>query len=135
MTREIDTSIHDSGIKGIRQQKISDIRNRLKLIEKAENAVYVSIHQNHYSQSKYNGTQVFYSPNNTLSKQFATIIQDDITLALQPDNNRGVKKSGTEIYLLHHAKRPAVMVECGFLSNYEDTALLKSDKYKKKLSI
>ncbi len=135
MTRESDISIHDDGIEGIRRQKISDIRNRTKLANETENAVYVSIHQNHYSRSEYKGTQVFYSPNNPLSEHFAGILQNEIVTALQPENKREIKKSGTEIYILYHAECPAVMIECGFLSNPDDTLLLKDDDYLNKFSI
>ena len=135
MTRETDISIHDNDVEGIRRQKISDIRNRFNIIEKTENAVYVSIHQNHFSSQKYKGTQVFYSPNNSLSKQFAQIMQEDFASILQPTNTRQIKKSGTEIYLLYHAKCPAIMIECGFLSNPEETMMLKNVEYQNKLSI
>jgi len=135
MTRETDVSIHDSGIEGIRRQKISDIKNRFNLIEGTENAVYVSIHQNHFSSQKYKGTQVFYSPNNPESKRFAQVLQEDFISFIQPQNIRQCKKSGTEIYLLYHARCPAVMIECGFLSNPEETQMLKSDEYQNKLSI
>lgn len=135
ITREEDISIHDNGINTIRQQKISDIKNRLKIVENAENPVYVSIHQNHFSKSQYHGTQVFYSPNNSYSEVLAKSLQEQIVSSLQPDNSRQIKKSGTEIYLLYHAQCPAVMVECGFLSNQNETELLKNENYQKKLAI
>ncbi len=135
MTRETDISIHDAGVEGIRQQKISDIRNRTKLTKETKNAVYVSIHQNHYSRSEYKGTQVFYSPNNPRSEILAGILQDEFVSVLQPQNKRKIKKSGTEIYILYHAECPAVMIECGFLSSPEETALLKDEDYLNKFSI
>jgi len=129
MTRETDDSIHSSEAKTIRQQKVSDIRNRMKIIEETDNAFFVSIHQNHFGSSRYHGTQVFYSKNNPESETFAKSIQKSVVSLIQPENTRSVKRTGTEIYLLYHAQVPAVMVECGFLSNAEDTRKLKSDEY------
>ncbi len=134
MTRECDMSIHSSDAETVRQKKVSDIKNRLKIINDAKNPVFVSIHQNHFTQSKYTGTQVFYSPNNERSRALAQIIQEDIVSSLQPDNTRQIKKSGTQIYLLYHAPCPAVMIECGFLSNESETELLKCDEYQTKIA-
>ncbi len=134
MTRTDDFSIHDEGAETIRQKKISDIKNRLSIINNTDNAIFVSIHQNHYSSSKYNGTQVFYSKNNSLSKTLADCIRLSVITYLQPDNTREIKQCGTEIYLLYHAQAPAVMVECGFLSNYDDTEKLKDKNYQRRLA-
>ena len=134
MTRTEDVSIHDESAKTIRQQKVSDLKNRLNIINNTDNAVYVSIHQNHYSSAKYKGTQIFYSKNNMLSHTLAESIRLPIVSYLQTDNTREIKQSGTEIYLLNNAKTPAVMVECGFLSNKDDTMNLKDEKYQQKLA-
>lgn len=134
MTRTDDISIHNSTAKTIREKKVSDIKNRLKIINETDNSIFVSIHQNHFSVSKYNGTQVFYSKNNPLSKSLANSIRQPIITYLQPENSREIKESGSEIYLLHHAQKPAVMIECGFLSNFEETQKLKDKSYQKKLA-
>ncbi len=134
MTRTEDVSIHDENAKTIRQQKVSDLKNRLNIINNTDNAVYVSIHQNHYSSAKYKGAQIFYSKNNMLSHTLAESIRLPIVSYLQTDNTREIKQSGTEIYLLNNAKTPAVMVECGFLSNKDDTMNLKDEKYQQKLA-
>ena len=135
LTRANDNSIHDPQITSIRKQKISDIHNRLKIMEQTDNSLFISIHQNHFGQSKYKGTQAFYSGNDPQSKRLAQSVQDAVVQSIQPDNHRTIKKSGTEIYLLYHAVRPAVMVECGFLSNPEETALLHTDDYQKKIAM
>lgn len=129
MTRETDDSIHSEGVQGIRNQKISDIKNRLHIIETTENAVFVSIHQNYYTQSQYSGTQIFYSKNNPDSEILAQFIRSAVINNLQKENTREIKKSGKEIYLLNSATVPAVMVECGFLSNKDEADLLKTEKY------
>lgn len=134
MTRTEDISIHDLSAQTIRQQKVSDIKNRLKIINETDNSVFVSIHQNHYSKSQYSGTQVFYSKNDPDSQKLADSIRLSVVSYLQPENSREIKQSGTDIYLLYHAQKPAVMVECGFLSNYEETQKLKNEKYQRELA-
>ena len=134
MTRTQDISIHEQSATTIREKKISDIKNRLKIINETDDAVFVSIHQNHYSESKYSGTQVFYSKNDPQSQALANSIRLPIITYLQTENTREIKQSGTDIYLLYHAQKPAVMVECGFLSNYEETQRLKDDSYQQQLA-
>lgn len=134
MTRTDDASIHDSSAQTIRQQKVSDIKNRLKIINETDDAVFVSIHQNHYSKSQYSGTQIFYSKNDPDSQVLADSIRLSVISYLQPENSREIKQSGTDIYLLYHAQKPSVMVECGFLSNYEETQKLKDEKYQRELA-
>ncbi len=134
MTRNDDTALNDPQLSTIRQKKVSDIKNRLNLIEQTEEPVFVSIHQNHFTQEKYSGAQVFYSKNNPQSLSLAESIRFQLITVLQPDNTREIKQSGSEIYLLHHTKAPAVMVECGFLSNYNESQLLKNEEYQRKLA-
>jgi|LSQX01.1.fsa_nt_gb N-acetylmuramoyl-L-alanine amidase len=134
MTRTQDISIHDDDAKTLRQKKVSDIHNRLKIIEQNDDAIFVSIHLNHFSSPSSHGTQVFYSTNNNLGEALASNIQASVINFLQPDNKRKIKKAGTNIYLLYHAPIPAVMVECGFLSNYNDTQKLKDVKYQSQMA-
>lgn len=134
MTRTEDISIHDESAETIRQKKVSDLKNRLSIINNTDDAVFVSIHQNHYSSSKYSGTQVFYSGNNPHSSELANSIRLSVISNLQPENNREITQSGTEIYLLYNAQAPAVMVECGFLSNADDTEKLKDENYQQRLA-
>lgn len=134
LIRDCDKSIHDDSAKTIRQKKVSDLKNRLEIINNNEDAVFVSIHQNHFGESKYNGTQIFYSKNNPDSQRLADCIRMPVVSYLQPDNTREIKQSGTEIYLLHHSQIPSVMVECGFLSNPDETSRLKDENYQRKLA-
>lgn len=135
MTRTEDVMTCDDGLNSIRSRKVSDIHNRFSIIEINPDALFVSIHQNKFPDSAQHGTQVFYSGNNPESKLLAEAIQKNIVENVQPENKRLIKKSGTEIYLLYHAKSPAVLVECGFVSNYHDLELLKKDEYKKQLAM
>jgi N-acetylmuramoyl-L-alanine amidase len=134
MTREDDSSIHDEDSVTIRQKKVSDIHNRSKLLEKYPDAIFLSIHQNKFSQSQYSGTQVFYSKNNDDSKMLAEFIRSSVKDMIQPNNEREIKPAGKNLYILYHAKSPAVMVECGFLSNPQESVMLQDDEYQKKLA-
>ena len=134
MTRTKDISIHDDSAKTIREKKVSDIRNRLAIMDETENSIFISIHQNHFSQEKYHGTQVFYSINNPDSILLADSVRQSVISVLQNDNSREIKQSGSEIYLLYHAQIPTIMVECGFLSNIDETEKLKDDDYQNQLA-
>lgn len=118
-----------------RQKKISDIHHRMKLMELYPKALFLSIHQNHFSESKYYGAQVFYSKNNPTSKTIAENLQLSIRDTIQPDNDRQIKATGTDIYLLYHTKNPAVMVECGFLSNTGESLRLCDGEYQNKICL
>lgn len=134
MIRTEDISIHDKSAETIRQKKVSDLKNRLSIINNTDNAIFVSIHQNHFSSPEYSGAQVFYSKNNSHSIKLADKIRDKFVSYCQPDNTREIKQSGNEIYLLRHAQAPAVMVECGFLSNTAEAEKLKNSNYQHALA-
>lgn len=135
MTRTEDVMTCDDGLDSLRKRKVSDIHNRFDLMQKNPDAVFISVHQNKFEDSSQHGTQVFYSGNNEKSKELAEAIQTSITSTLQPKNDRVVKKSGSGIYLLYHAKIPAVLVECGFISNSDEVKKLKDESYRMKLVI
>ena len=94
----------------------------------------VSIHMNSFSQAKYRGLQVYYSPNHEDSAVLAQTVQNTVRTHLQPDNQRKIKSADTGIYLLARCDRPSVLIECGFLSNPEECALLGKDEYLGELS-
>ncbi len=134
VTRDTDKSIHDTSVTGLGNQKKSDMENRLKIINTYENAVFVSIHQNQFTDPQYYGAQMFYSAGSEESAKLAGIMQNSFVTFLQPDNKRETKPVGDELYLIHFAKCPGVMVECGFLSNPGEAALLESDEYQSKVA-
>lgn len=134
LIRDGDYMIYDDGSSTIRQKKVSDIHNRKKFMNEYKNSIFLSVHQNYFTESKYSGAQVFYSKNDDLSPLIAQSIQDSIKNNLQPENDRKIKSCGTEIYLLYHATVPTVMVECGFLSNERETEKLITDEYQKKIA-
>lgn len=135
MTRTQDVMTCDDGLDSLRKRKISDIHNRFELMRKNPYAIFISVHQNKFEDSSQHGTQVFYSGNDERSKELAEAIQTSVTLTLQRKNDRVVKKSGSGIYLLYHAKIPAVLVECGFISNSDEVKKLKDESYRMKLAI
>lgn len=135
LTRETDESLESDSLTTIRKKKTSDIHNRMNIMKQTENAVFLSIHQNHYSVEKYNGMQVFYSRNfSDISSLLAQSIQETTTELLQPHNERQIKECGTSVYLIYNAEKPACLVECGFLSNNEEAEKLKTVEYQKKIA-
>lgn len=134
MIRTTDISIHSNGAETIRERKVSDIRNRAAIMEKYENCLFISIHQNKFEDSRIWGAQTFYSPNDDASKTLAEFIQNSISSQIQKDNKRLIKEAGTSIYVLYNATKPAVMVECGFISNPEELSQLKTDEYQIKMA-
>ncbi len=134
MTRESDSSTDTSESNVISDKKKSDMKNRLKLINSNENGIFVSIHLNKFTTSLANGAQVFYSPNHLGSKALGTTIQAVIKSKLQTENERCAKQSTKDTYLLYNAQIPAVIVECGFLSNAAELRLLKTEDYQGKVA-
>ena len=134
LIRTTDTAIHTTG-DTIRQRKVSDIRNRTATMDLYENCIYLSIHQNKYEDSRIWGTQTFYSANCDESREIAELIQNAVKSQLQPNNKRQIKKSGTDIYVLYNATKPAVMVECGFVSNQSELNQLKDCTYQNNMAL
>lgn len=118
----------------VRFRKVADMKKRLEIFNSSENNVVISIHQNKFTESKYYGTQIFYSPNNDKSKTLAENIKFSVKSLLQPENERECKEADSGIYLLKNTDKPAVIVECGFISNYEECQKLLTDSYQKQMS-
>ncbi len=136
MTRNEDKATYDIDSGTLRQKKRSDLRNRLELIKSNtnEDTIFVSIHQNKFSDSQYCGSQIFYSKNNPLSQSLASYIKTAITGLIQPDNTRETKPADKSIFLLHNAHIPAVIVECGFLSNNTEAHKLLDENYQNQIA-
>jgi len=133
MTRDKDVSIYDKSANSVREKKLSDLKNRLAMINASPNNIFLSIHQNKFTDTKYSGTQIFYSEKNPMSSELANNIKTSVVSLLQPDNSRETKL-GKDIYLLSQTENPAVIVECGFLSNEAEAAKLNTDEYQKQLA-
>lgn len=135
MVRTEDRAIGDNSLPTIRERKVSDIHARAALMDLFDNSIYLSIHQNEFSENYVHGTQVFYAPNSEESKKLATIIQKTVCSLTQPNNTKVPKESGTNIYVLYNATKPACLCECGFVSNSEEEKLLLSEDYQRKFSL
>ena len=132
-TRTEDISIYDNGVEGIRNQKVSDMKNRLEMVENYPDSIFLSIHQNQYTDKAYFGGQMFYTTNNSGNFRLATIMQDKFA-ELQTGNDREVKLIDNNLYLFKDTKQPALLIECGFLSNESDAANLSNSEYQKKVA-
>ena len=134
LTRSVDTGTEDDSKTNISSRKRSDMKNRLKLMQDNKDGIFVSIHLNKFTTSAARGSQVFYSGNDENSKLLGDSIQNSIISILQKDNSRVNKKATSSTYLLYNATIPAVLVECGFLSNKNELEMLKSEDYQKKIA-
>ncbi len=122
----------EENIKGMR--KIYDLKNRVKIAESHPDAIFVSIHMNAFSSSKYSGLQVYYSPNCENSRLLGECVQKEAIEQIQPDNTRKIKKADDSIYILKNINNPSILIECGFMSNPEESRLLADKDYQKRLS-
>ena len=129
MVRTTDISIYTEG-ETISAKKASDLRHRVQLVNETNQAVLISIHQNTFTDSQYSGAQVFYAATEG-SAELAQILQNQFA-QIDSNNHRRIKVA-SNIYLMQHIKRTGVLIECGFLSNPIEEALLRSAEYKKKI--
>ena len=134
MTRDTDDALTNEG-EDVRKRKYNDMKMRLDLYNATPDNVVVSIHQNKFDAAASHGAQVFYSPNHPNSAVLAEALRKSVTGMLQPDNTRTCKTAGKEIFLLKNARVPAVIVECGFISNRQERELLVTDDYQKQLAL
>ena len=133
LLREEDISLHTGDANTLREKKRSDLKNRTAAIEAVEGGTLISIHQNTYPGSRYHGTHVFYAPTDG-SQALADHVQNSIKTALQPDNERAVKQIPDTVYIMNHVTCPAILIECGFLTNPGEEAMLRDEDYQRKLS-
>lgn len=133
LLREEDISLHTGDANTLREKKRSDLKNRTAAIEAVEGGTLLSIHQNTYPGSRYHGTHVFYAPTDG-SQALADHVQNSIKTALQPDNERAVKQIPDTVYIMNHITCPAILIECGFLTNPAEEAMLRDPDYQRKLS-
>lgn len=134
-TRTEDLLLYDRNEDYEGRKKILDLAARLKIARETENPVFISIHMNSFPQTQYRGLQVYYSKNAPSSARLAEGIQKAVRTRLQPENTRKIKAASNNIYLLDRITSPAVLVECGFLSNAEECTLLASPDYQKQLAL
>lgn len=128
LTREDDAGLYDENVSN---KKVQDMKNRVALIEEKKPALTVSIHQNSYHEEYVHGAQVFYYEGSQESKEIAERMQRVLAEQIDPDNARQAK-ANSSYYLLKKTSSPIVIVECGFLSNYEEAQKLSSEIYQEK---
>ena len=135
MTRTEDISLNFNGANTVRKNKTADLAARYDFTRRTPSPVFLSVHMNKFEQSKYKGAQVFYSKNHDGSRLLGEYLQHILTSHVDPSNTRAAKQADSSIFLLKNLRCPAVIVECGFLSNPDEEALLKTDEYQKKLAL
>ena len=133
LTRSDENGIYSADSMSIRSKKVSDIKNREEMVKNSNADIFVSVHLNKYSDSKYSGWQTFYKPNDEKSKQLADKIQEELNNNISENNNR-IPMVIKGVYLIDHIDLPSTIVECGFISNPEEEQELKSDEHQSKLA-
>ncbi len=133
MTREDDRLVVDDSV--TERRKMHDLKNRASLAEAQSNPIFVSIHMNNFPEPRYSGLQVWYSKHHELSKTLAATLQGSARTFLDASNSREIKAATSAIYLLDRLECPAILVECGFLSNPEECALLAAEEYQTRLAV
>jgi N-acetylmuramoyl-L-alanine amidase len=134
-TRTEDVLLYDRNVDFKGRKKLLDLAARLKIARETENSVFVSIHMNAFPQKQYHGLQVYYSAHHPLSQALALSVQNKVKEALDPENTRRIKKADSSIYLLDRNEKPAILIECGFLSNDAEARQLADENYQKQLSL
>ena len=134
MTRTDDTLLYDKNADYHGHKKSMDLANRLKIARETENGLLISIHMNAFPETKYSGLQVYYSKNDASSQRLALLVQELNRSLISPENERKIKPAGSNIYLLDRFEGTAILIECGFLSNDSERALLNTAEYRQKLA-
>ena len=133
LTRSDENGIYTNGNATLREKKVSDMKNRVKIGNSSNADIFVSIHLNKIGQSKYWGWQTFFKKNDENSKKLAISIQNGLNDAIQKENKREALKIENK-YIIDNVIIPTTIVECGFLSNPEEETLLATDEYQNKLA-
>lgn len=131
MIRDTDKSVYTEG-DTIAAKKVSDIKERVRIANTTPSAIYLSVHQNHFTDPKYHGAQVFYNTQEG-SRELAELLQASVRTHIDPVNKRQIKKA-SGVYLMEHINCTGVLIECGFLSNPVEEANLRDTEYQKKIS-
>lgn len=130
MTRTTDKGLYEESASN---KKVQDMRRRCEIINEEQPACVVSIHQNSYHQEEIHGAQVFYYGTSAESRRLAEILQEELIRVADPKNHREAKANDT-YYLLKKTEAPIVIVECGFLSNWEESGRLQEEAYQDKIA-
>ena len=116
-------------------KKGEDLKARVEIGNQNPDAYYVSVHMNKFPKEYCKGIQLFYSPNHSASLPLAQSLHTLVKTYFQTDNNREIKNGKEHIYLMNRIQNPAILVECGFVSNPEEATLLQDTDYQKKIAL
>ena len=133
LTRSDENAIYDLDSKTLKQKKVSDIKNRVKIGNQSSADIFVSIHLNKIPQQQYYGWQCFFNSKNDNSKMLAEQLQENLNDSMQKENKRVAMKLDT-VYIMKNVEIPISIVECGFLSNPEEEKQLQEDEYQNRLA-
>lgn len=133
LTRSDENGIYDLDKETLKQKKVSDIKNRVKIGNSSSADIFVSIHLNKIPQQQYSGWQTFFKKDCENGKKLATAIQENLKQAVQKENDR-VPMKIDNVYIVKNVEIPLTIVECGFLSNTEEEKQLQDDNYQNRLS-
>jgi len=133
LTRSDENGIYNLDLKTLREKKVSDIKNRVKIGNESSADAFISIHLNKIPQSQYYGWQAFFKVNNEDSKALAKSLQEELNVSIQKENKREALKI-TGKYIVEHVEIPIAIIECGFLSNPEEEQLLQQNEYQDKIA-
>lgn len=133
MTREEDVGLHTDEAESLRQMKIEDLKRRKEIVEGSKSEIFISIHLNSFINTRYHGAQAFFREGSKEGEHFALMIQEQLKETLDKDNKRSPQKRDN-IYLLNEINIPAVLVECGFLSNPQEDKLLNTENHQEKIA-
>ena len=134
LTRDEDILLYDRNVDYHGRKKVLDLAARLKIGKETKNSVFVSIHMNSFPQQQYSGLQVWYSPNDSRSAEIAENVRKNVVSLLQEQNTRKIKPASSNIFLLNRLESPAILIECGFLSNPRECSLLNTKEYRRQLA-
>ena len=133
LTRSDENGIYDLNSTTLREKKVSDIKNRVKIGNESSADAFISIHLNKIPQSQYYGWQTFFKPNDEKSEELAKSLQEGLNSSMQKENKREALKI-TGKYIIEHVEIPISIIECGFLSNPEEEKLLQQGEYQNQLA-
>lgn len=133
LTRSDENGIYDIDSKTLKEKKVSDIKNRVKIGNESSSDIFVSIHLNKIDEQQYDGWQTFYNENSSQGEKLATLIQENLNESIPKENDR-VALTIDNIYIIDNVEIPTTIVECGFLSNPEEKESLLDDTYQNRLA-
>lgn len=133
LTRESDSGIYDDDSATIHEKKVSDMNNRLKIINNSKADLFISIHMNAFSDKKSNGLHVFFSRNHPEAEQMAELVQERIS-EITGAKTHAVKTAASSLFLMKNPVPPAILIECGFITNEQEEKLLSTDEYQAKIA-